>query len=141
MKRDYWLYPEANLIVDKYAKVLNAEHLDKLDGALIKQMDMSKEMLLLVDLSDATLFNISYGDMPALYSDFLERLGSAASIKLALFSGENDRDDYMKVSTLTKYETERVQMKNFVELKDALNWLELHQDVRHAVWSNLQQRK
>lgn len=137
MKRDHWIYSEQNLLVEKYQKVLNTEHIEALDGRLLSQLDKSRKLLHLVDVSQATLFNIDYGDISGLFEGLKDRIGESNSVKIALFSGENDKDDFMKVSTLTKYESDEIQMRNFVELKDALNWLEIQSDIREKVWSNL----
>lgn len=137
MKKEHWIYPESNLIVEKYSKVINREHLDKLDGLLYSQMDKDRLLLHLADFSDATFFNLDYSEMSDIFNDFVHRLGGTVQTKVALYSGNNDKDDYMKVSAFSKYETGKVQMKNFVELIDAVKWLELSQDDRASIWKEI----
>lgn len=137
MRREHWIIPESNLLIEKYSKVINLEHMHELDGHLIAQLDTNRTMLHLVDFSDATFFNMDYGDLPIIFNGLLNRLGDTSKVRIALYSGENDKDDYMKVSAFSKYENSRVQMKNFVELIDAVKWLELSQDDRENVWKKL----
>lgn len=137
MKKEHWIYPKSNLLVEKFSKVINREHLDKLDGTLYNQMNKERVVLHLADFSDATFFNLEYGEMTDIFNDFIDRLGGDVESKVALYSGNNDKDDYMKVSAFSKHETGKVQMKNFVELIDAVKWLELSQDDRASIWEKI----
>ena len=136
MRRDVWLYPEDNLLVEKYYNVVNGEHLNAHDGSLYRQLDNTRQIISLVDLSEATLFNIDYSEFSELFENFLHRLEGVA-IKVALYSGGNDKDDFMKASTFTKFEGGHVQIENFVELFDAFNWLELDDKLRQKIWPTL----
>lgn len=136
MKWDYWIYEDDNLIVEKYAKVLNSEHFEARDGRLYRQMNSGKQILQLVDFSEATLFNIQYDEIKMLFNDLNKRIGNA-SVKVAMYTGDNDKDDYMKMSTFSKHETDQIQIKNFVELYDAFTWLDLPDKTRQKVWDNL----
>ena len=137
MKREHWIIPESNLLIEKYSKVINVEHLEDLNGALFAQLDSKKTMLHLIDFSDATFFNMKYDDLPVIFNGLVNRLGKTPEIRIALFSGNNDKDDYMKVSAFTKYENGRIKIRNFVELLDAVKWLELSQNDRLKVWEEL----
>mgnify|MGYP000750406509 CR=1 FL=1 len=138
MKKEHWINPESNLIVEKYSKVINREHLDQLDGRLYNEMDKGRPLLHLADFTDATFFNLDYGEMADIFNDFLNRLGDNVGTKVAFYSGNNDKDDLMKVSAFSKYETSKVQLKSFVELIDAVKWLELTQEDRQEIWKKLQ---
>jgi len=138
MKRNYWLYPDSNLIVERYYNVVNKEHFDALDGSLFSQLDKSLELLAIVDMSGATLFNIQYGEISSLFKGFISRLGGKeVNIKVAIFCGENSRDDYLKLSTFTKYETEAIRIQCFTEWLPMFNWLNLENKLRDNIRAEL----
>lgn len=138
MKRDYWFHKEDNLLVEKYSKIVNREDFGRLNGALYLELDQSKPMQTLVDMSDATLFNIQYGQISTIFKEFLDRVGEQNQINVAIFTGENDKDDYLKISAFSKYESGNVRIKNFDELRDAFDWLNLELDVRKKIRVQLQ---
>ncbi len=138
MKRDYWSYPESNLFVERYSNVVNKEHFDTLDGSLIAQMDKSKEINAIIDMSDATLFNIQYGEISGLFKGFISRLGgSSQSIKVAIFCGANSKDDFLKISTFTKYATDKIKIECYSEWLPLFNWLEIENKQRDQIRATL----
>lgn len=126
MKRDYWLYPESNLIIEKYYGVINKEDFDRLDGSLLRQVEGSeKEIKALADLSSAHFFNIKYDDLKHVFDAFVKRVGANTVAKIAFFNGENAKDDYLKISQFTKFEAANLEIESFLELPEAMKWLEL----------------
>jgi hypothetical protein len=133
MKRDYWFHKEENLLVEKYSKIVNKDDFDQFNGALYNELDKNQTMLTLIDVSDATLFNIDYGQISSLFKEFLGRVGEDNKMNVAIFHGLNDKDDYLKISAFSKYESDSIQIKNFIELRDAFDWLNTNETVRDKI--------
>ena len=124
MKRDYWLYPESNLIVEKYYGVINPEDFDRFDGSLFRQIKGDENKVFgLADISQANFFNVKYDDLRHLYDAMVKRVGYDTPAKIAFYNGENAKDDYLKVSQFTKFESLNLQVESFLELSEALDWL------------------
>jgi hypothetical protein len=137
MKRDHWIIPESNLLIEKYSRMINREHLEVLDGSLFAKLDKSKQMLHLIDFSEASIINIKYDELNILFSDFQKRLGDNTQIKVAIYNGGNNKSDYLKMSTFSKNESDLIKISTFIELFDAFNWLELSNKDRALIWSHL----
>lgn len=131
MKRDHWFHTDSNLLVEKYSKIINKEDFERMTGVLYLELDSSKLIKSLIDISDGNLFNINYGQISSIFDEFLIRIKNIENMQVAIFSGLNSKDDFLKISAFSKYESENVKIKNFVELRHAFEWLELNDiDIR-----------
>lgn len=134
MKYDFWLYPEANLLVEKFSKIVNLKDFEGFDGSRFAELEKTSDKITsLVDMSDATLFNIKHDEVSKIYKSLVDRIKGNTSMKIAIYNGNNSKDDYLKTSLFTKFENERIQMQNFLDLKEAMNWLELSEDYREKI--------
>lgn len=140
MKRDYWLYPESNLIVEKYYGVVNKEDFDRFDGSLFRQVKGDSNVVFSVaDISEASFFNIKYDDLQHLFDAIVKRVGHDATAKIAFYNGNNAKDDYLKVSQFTKFHANNLEIESFVDLLDVMNWLDLNHDDRENLRKKLLQ--
>lgn len=134
MKYDFWLYPEANLLVEKFSKIVNLQDFDKFDGSRFAEIEKSsKKIDALIDMSDATLFNIKHDEIKKIYQSVIDRVKGDTVMKIAIYNGNNSKDDYLKISLFTKFENDRIQMMNFLDLKEAMDWLGLSEDYREKI--------
>lgn len=125
MKHEHWIIESANLLVEKYKGVINKNDIGKGEGRLYRMMDKARPFKSIVDVSEAIFFNIKHDEIKFIFEDFQKRLGDEASGKFVLYNGNNAKDDYLKTSLFTKFETSDIRLRNFIDLKEATDWLEL----------------
>lgn len=125
MKHEHWIIESANLLVEKYKGVINKNDIGKGEGRLYRMMDSERPFLSIVDVSEAIFFNIKHDEIKFIFEDFQKRLGDHERGKFVLFNGNNAKDDYLKTSLFTKFETSDIRLRNFIDLKEATDWLEL----------------
>lgn len=142
MKHEYLKFDDEALVVEQFFGVVNAEDIIRTDNEVFSSF---RSMIdkghtcykLLSDISNAYFDNLKYdqlGQINASIERQLEGLPAGVKLKLALFSGENHKDDFLKASQYTRFETERLTIKNFLDIRDALNWLELDSSTRTKIW-------
>lgn len=125
MKHEHWIIESANLLVEKYKGVINKEDIGKGEGKLYRMMDHDRPFKSIVDVSEAIFFNIKHDEIRFIFDDFRNRLGSHGKGQFVLYNGNNAKDDYLKTSLFTKYETDNIQLRNFIDIAEASEWLGL----------------
>lgn len=134
MKHEHWIIESANLLVEKYKGVINKNDIGKGEGRLYRMMDTERPFKSIVDVSEAIFFNIKHDEIKFIFEDFQNRLGEDGAGKFVLYNGNNAKDDYLKTSLFTKFETDDIRLRNFIDLKEATDWLELDQKVAEEVF-------
>lgn len=125
MKHEHWIIESANLLVERYTGVVNKNDIGKGEGRLYRMLDETRPILSIVDVSQAIFFNIKHDEIKQVFQGFEGRIGNNAKGKFVIYNGNNAKDDYLKTSLFSKYETEDVRIQNFIDLKEASDWLEL----------------
>jgi len=125
MKHEHWIIESANLLVEKYKGVINKDDIGKGEGKLYRMMDDDRPFKSIVDVSEAIFFNIKHDEIRFIFNDFQNRLGSRGEGQFVLYNGKNAKDDYLKTSLFTKYETDNIKLRNFIEIDEATEWLNL----------------
>lgn len=125
MKHEHWIIETANLLVEKYKGVINKNDIGKGEGRLYRMMDSGRPFKSIVDVSEAIFFNIKHDEIKEIFKDFQNRVGEDTQGKFVLYNGDNSKDDFLKTSLFTKFETADLRLRNFIDLKEATQWLEL----------------
>lgn len=134
-----WEYRDGTVIVEKYTGELDLNTIRANDDAMFEAIQENvSRLLILIDLSKASLKNISFTDVEQIFSPILKYESITYGMKLALYVGLDDYEVFMKASKYAENDTRHpVSIIPFNFLETAMTWLGLSEAEQELITAQL----